>query len=120
MSYKEIYTRSMEDPDGFWGEAAADIDWYKPWDKVLDDSNKPFYRWFSGGELNTCYNALDRHADGGRGDQPALIHDSPVTNSQKVYTYAELRDIVARFAGVLQSQGVAKGDRVIVYMPMIP
>ena len=120
MSYKETYTRSMEDPNGFWGEAAADIEWYKPWDKVLDDSNKPFYRWFSGGELNTCHNALDRHADGGRGDQLALIYDSPVTSSQRRYTYSELRDTVARFAGVLRAQGVAKGDRVIVYMPMIP
>ncbi|MES9959699.1 MAG: propionyl-CoA synthetase [Sedimenticola sp.] len=120
MSYEEIYARSMEDPEGFWGEAAADIDWYKPWDKVLDDSNKPFYRWFAGGELNTCFNALDRHADGGRGDQPALIYDSPVTDSKKTYTYSELRDTVARFAGVLRDQGVEKGDRVIVYMPMIP
>ena len=120
MSYKQTYTRSMEDPNGFWGEAAADIEWYKPWDKVLDDSNKPFYRWFSGGELNTCHNALDRHADGGRGDQLALIYDSPVTSSQRRYTYSELRDTVARFAGVLRAQGVAKGDRVIVYMPMIP
>ena len=120
MSYKETYTRSMEDPNGFWGEAAADIEWYKPWDKVLDDSNKPFYRWFSGGELNTCHNALDRHADGGRGDQLALIYDSPVTSSQRRYTYSELRDTVARFAGVLRAKGVAKGDRVIVYMPMIP
>ncbi|MET0118334.1 MAG: propionyl-CoA synthetase [Sedimenticola sp.] len=120
MSYEEIYARSMEDPEGFWGEAAADIDWYKPWDKVLDDSNKPFYRWFAGGELNTCFNALDRHADGGRGDQPALIYDSPVTDSKKTYTYSELRDTVASFAGVLRDQGVEKGDRVIVYMPMIP
>ena len=120
MSYKETYTRSMKDPDGFWGEAAAEIEWYKPWDKVLDDSNKPFYRWFPGGELNTCHNALDRHADGGRGDQLALIYDSPVTGSQRRYTYGELRDTVARFAGVLSAQGVAKGDRVIVYMPMIP
>ena len=120
MSYKETYERSMSDPEGFWGEAAAEIDWYRPWDKVLDDSNKPFYRWFSGGELNTCHNALDRHADGGRGDQLALIHDSPVTGSQTRYTYRELRDRVATFAGVLRDQGVAKGDRVIVYMPMIP
>jgi len=120
VSYKETYERSMSDPEGFWGEAAAEIDWYRPWDKVLDDSNKPFYRWFSGGELNTCHNALDRHADGGRGDQLALIHDSPVTGSQTRYTYRELRDRVATFAGVLRDQGVAKGDRVIVYMPMIP
>ncbi|WXG53164.1 MAG: propionyl-CoA synthetase [Candidatus Sedimenticola sp. (ex Thyasira tokunagai)] len=120
MSYEEIYTRSMEDPEGFWAEAAADIDWYKPWDKVLDDSNKPFYQWFAGGELNTCYNALDRHVDSGRADQAALIYDSPVTNSKKTYSYRELRDTVAKFAGLMKAQGVGKGDRVIVYMPMIP
>jgi propionyl-CoA synthetase len=120
MSYEEIYARSMEDPEGFWGEAAADIDWYKPWDKVLDDSNKPFYRWFAGGELNTCYNAVDRHVENGRADQLALIHDSPVTNSQQTYTYAELRDAVAGFAGAMAAQGVTKGDRVLIYMPMIP
>lgn len=119
MSYQEIYARSMSDPEGFWAEAARDIDWYKPWDKVLDDSNKPFYRWFVGGELNTCYNALDRHVESGRADQAALIYDSPVTDSKKTYTYRELRDTVARFAGVLTAQGVGKGDRVIVYMPMI-
>ncbi len=120
MSYKETYKRSMEDPDGFWSDAAADIDWYKPWDKVLDDSNVPFYRWFSGGELNTCFNALDRHADGGRGDQLALIHDSPVTDSKTTFTYRELRDNVAKVAGAMAALGVTKGDRVIVYMPMIP
>ncbi len=120
MSYEEIYARSMEDPEGFWGEQAAAIDWYKPWSKVLDDSRKPFYRWFAGGELNTCYNALDRHVENGRADQAALIYDSPVTGTQKSYTYAELRDAVAQFAGVLRDQGVTKGDRVIVYMPMIP
>lgn len=120
MSYQEIYARSMSDPEGFWAEAAKDIDWNKPWDKVLDDSNKPFYRWFVGGELNTCYNALDRHVENGRADQAALIYDSPVTDSQKTYTYRELRDTVAKFAGVLAAQGVGKGDRVIVYMPMIP
>ncbi|MCP3867377.1 MAG: propionyl-CoA synthetase [Gammaproteobacteria bacterium] len=120
MSYQDIYTRSMEDPDGFWGDAAAEIDWYKPWDKVLDDSNKPFYRWFQGGELNTCYNAVDRHVENGRGDQAALIYDSPVTGTQKTFTYRELQDEVAGFAGALAASGVTKGDRVIVYMPMIP
>ncbi|MCW8889536.1 MAG: propionyl-CoA synthetase [Sedimenticola sp.] len=120
MSYEEIYARSMEDPEGFWGEQAAAIDWYKPFEKVLDESNKPFYRWFAGGEMNTCYNALDRHVDNGRADQAALIYDSPVTGSQQTYTYSELRDAVAKFAGVLRDQGVVKGDRVIVYMPMIP
>jgi len=120
MSYEEIYARSMEDPEGFWAEAAGEIDWYKPWDKVLDDSNKPFYRWFAGGELNTCYNALDRHVENGRADQAALIYDSPVTGAKQSYSYRELRDRVARFAGVLKDQGVEKGDRVIIYMPMIP
>ncbi len=120
MGYEETYARSMADPEGFWAEAAQAIDWFKPWDKVLDDANPPFYRWFVGGELNTCYNALDRHADGGRGDQPALIYDSPVTDTQRTYTYSELRDATARFAGALRARGVEKGDRVIVYMPMVP
>ncbi len=118
--YDEAFKRSIEDPEGFWGEAAQDIHWEKTWDKVLDDSNKPFYRWFTGGRLNTCYNALDLHIDNGRGEQPALIYDSPVTDSLKIYTYNELRDQVARFAGVLKAQGVGKGDRVVIYMPMIP
>ena len=87
---------------------------------MFDDSNKPFYRWFPGGEVNTCYDALDLHIENGRGEQAALIYDSPVTGQVKTFTYAELRDEVARFAGVLAAQGVAKGDRVIVYMPMVP
>lgn len=118
--YEEVFQRSIEDPVGFWGEAAEAIDWYKKWDKVLDDSNKPFYRWFSGGELNTCYNALDRHVERGRADQTALIYDSPVTNTIQKFTYAELLDMVARFAGGMKSIGVGKGDTVIIYMPMIP
>src|SRR5512140_2664079 len=118
--YEEIFKRSIEDPEGFWGEAAEAIDWYKKWDKVLDDSNKPFYRWFTGGELNTCYNALDRHVENGRADQVALIYDSPVTNTIQKFTYAELLDMVARFAGGLKGIGVGKGDTVIIYMPMIP
>jgi propionyl-CoA synthetase len=118
--YQEEYDRSINDPDGFWGDAAADIDWTKTWDRVLDDSNKPFYRWFSGAECNTCYNALDRHADSERGDQAALIFDSAVTNSVSTFTYRELRDQVARLAGVMAANGVSKGDRVIVYMPMVP
>lgn len=118
--YDDIYKRSLEDPEGFWGEAAEDISWYKKWDKVLDDSNPPFYRWFTGGELNTCYNCLDRHVESGRGDQVALIYDSPVTNTIAKYTYSELTDIVAKFAGGLKSLGLEKGDRAIIYMPMIP
>jgi propionyl-CoA synthetase len=118
--YDEVYQQSIQDPEGFWGQVAEDVHWYKKWDKVLDDSNKPFYRWFVGGEINTCYNALDLHVDRGRGDKVALIYDSPVTNTIKKYTYAELRDEVAKFAGALVGQGVAKGDRVVIYMPMIP
>ncbi len=118
--YDIAFKRSIEDPDGFWAEAAQNCHWYKKWDKVLDDSNKPFYRWFTGGEINTCYNALDYHIEQGRGDQAALIYDSPVTDTIKTYTYTELRDEVARFAGVLKGLGVEKGDRVLIYMPMIP
>ncbi len=115
-----LHAQSVSDPDAFWAEAAKAIDWTKPWDKVLNADNVPFYRWFEGARLNTCYNALDRHADGGRGDQPALIHDSPVTNQKRTLTYSQLRDEVARLAGALVARGVTAGDRVIVYMPMIP
>ena len=118
--FDAVFTRSIEDPEGFWGEAAEQIHWHKKWDKVLDDSNKPFYRWFVGAECNTCYNTLDVHVENGRADQPALIYDSPVTDTLKTFTYRELRDKVATFAGVLAAEGVSKGDRVIVYMPMIP
>ena len=117
--YEEVFERSIKDPKGFWAEAAGGIDWYRKWDTVLDESNPPFYRWFSGGELNTCYNAIDRHVNGGRADQLALIYDSPVTGVIRKYTYGELLDHVARFAGVLRDQGVKKGDRVIIYMPMV-
>src|SRR5437867_4755169 len=89
------FDRSLRDPAGFWGEAAEAVYWYRKWEKVLDDSHQPFYRWFVGGEVNTCYNALDLHIENGRGDQPALIYDSPVTNSIKTFTYRELRDKVA-------------------------
>ncbi|MDZ7841568.1 MAG: propionyl-CoA synthetase [Gammaproteobacteria bacterium] len=118
--YQAVYDRSIEDPEGFWGEVAEDIHWYRKWDKVLDDSNAPFYKWFTGGELNTCYNAVDLHVDNGRGDQAALIYDSPVTDSKRTITYSGLKDEVAAFAGALRTQGVAKGDRVIIYMPMVP
>ena len=118
--YDAAFNQSINDPDAFWGVAAEDVHWYKKWDKVLDASNKPFYRWFTGGELNTCYNALDYHIDNGLGDQLALIYDSPVTDTIQKYTYNELRDETAKFAGALAAQGVQKGDRVILYMPMIP
>ncbi|HEY5719732.1 MAG TPA: acetyl-coenzyme A synthetase N-terminal domain-containing protein, partial [Gammaproteobacteria bacterium] len=85
--YDELYNRSINDPEGFWGDAAELIDWHKKWDRVLDDDNKPFYRWFRGGELNTCYNAVDRHCEGGRGEQLAVIYDSPITGKQATLTY---------------------------------
>jgi propionyl-CoA synthetase len=118
--YAEEFRRSIADPESFWGDAAQAIDWYRAPSVILDSSNLPFYRWFSDGELNTCFNALDRHVRDGRGDQAALIYDSPVTGTARTYTYRELLDQVARTAGVLQDIGVAKGDRVVIYMPMIP
>ena len=114
------HRQSIENPSQFWGDAAAAIDWTKPWDRVLDDSRPPFYRWFSGAELNTCHNCLDRHVEAGRGDQTAIIYDSPVTQTVRSYSYAEFRDQVALFAGVLANEGVGKGDRVVIYMPMVP
>jgi propionyl-CoA synthetase len=120
MDYQALYLQSLDDPENFWGEVASGIDWSKPWDRVLDDSQAPYYQWFSGGELNTCHNALDRHCESGRGGQAALIYDSPVTGQVKTFTYFELRDQVSRFAGALRMQDVNKGDRVIIYMPMIP
>ncbi len=120
-AHDEACRRSLDDPEGFWGEVAEDVRWIKKWDKVLDASNPPFYRWFPGAELNTCFNALDRHVEEGLGDQLALIYDSPVTgNTVRKFTYRELTDEVAKFAGVLKANGVAKGDRVIIYMPMVP
>src|ERR1051325_1439850 len=118
--YEREYARSIDDPAGFWGDAARDIHWYKKWDRVLDTSRENFARWFAGGITNTCYNALDRHADGGRGTQAALIYDSPLAGTTRTYTYGELRDETARFAGALAALGVEKGDRVIIYMPMVP
>ena len=117
-AYDEAYLRSLEDPEGFWEDAASGIDWYKPWDKGRDSSKAPFHRWFVGAECNTCYNAVDRHVIGGRAHQPAIIYDSPVTgNTIKTYTYSQLLDEVARFAGVLKEREVIKGDRIIIYMP---
>ncbi len=118
--YEDVFRRSLTDPAGFWAEAASGIDWYTEPATILDDSNPPFYRWFRGGTLNTCHNALDRHVAGGRADQAALIYDSPVTGVTETFTYKELRDQTAKFAGVLASLGIGKGDRVIIYMPMIP
>ena len=119
-TFDAIYRRSLDDPQGFWGEAAAAVDWSKGWDAVLDDSRSPFNSWFPGAECNTCHNAVDRHVAAGRGDRNAIIYDSPITGKQRKITYGELQDKVARFAGALRSLGVEKGDRVIVYMPMVP
>ncbi len=119
-TYDEVYGRWRDAPEGFWAEMAEAIHWYKKWDRVLDASRPPFYRWFTGGMVNSCYNALDRHVEHGRGNQSALIYDSPVTGKIKAFSYRELLDEVARFAGVLVRQGLQKGDRVILYMPMMP
>ena len=118
--YKDAHDRSLADPRAFWAEAAHGVEWDKTWETVLDDSNPPFYRWFQGARLNTCHNALDRHVESGRADQLALIYDSPVTDTVKRYSFRELRDATALFAGALSAQGVGKGDRVILYMPMVP
>jgi propionyl-CoA synthetase len=118
--YEEAYRRSLETPESFWGAVAESIHWYRKWDRVLDDSRKPFYRWFSGALVNTCHNALDRHVEDGRAEQLALVYDSPVTERVEKYTYRELRETVARFAGALAAQGIVKGDRVVIYMPMVP
>jgi propionyl-CoA synthetase len=119
-SYQETYARARTDPEGFWAEAAEALEWQRRWDRVLDDARPPFYRWFAGGQLNTCANAVDRHVAAGRGEQPAIIHDSPVTGTVRTLTFKELQDRVARFAGVLRAQNVGYGDRVIIYMPMVP
>src|SRR2546428_8534676 len=116
----QVYARWRDEPERFWAEAADSVHWYRRWNRVLDASRPPYYRWFSGGIVNTCYNALDRHVASGRGDQPALIYDSPVTQTITCFTYRTLLEQVSRFAGVLKGQGVGKGDRVIIYMPMVP
>ena len=115
-----VYARWRNAPERFWEDAAEAVHWYRRWDRVLDASRPPFYRWFAGGVVNTCYNALDRHVSAGHADQPALIYDSPVTQTISSFTYRELLDQVSRFAGVLIGQGVGRGDRVIIYMPMVP
>ncbi len=120
-TYAEEYRRSLGDPEGFWRDASAAITWVKaPGERILDASNPPFYRWFPDAEMNTCYNAVDRHVEAGRGEQAALVYDSPVTGTQRTYTYSELLREVAAFAGVLRGSGVEKGDRVVIYMPMVP
>jgi propionyl-CoA synthetase len=120
MSYADQYRESLEQPERFWAEAAGRLDWSRPWEQVLDASDPPWYAWFRGGELNTCHNALDRHCAGSRAEQTALIYDSPVTGQVRRFSYAALRDLTARCAGALAALGVARGDRVVIYMPMIP
>jgi len=119
-TYELAHRRSLEDPEGFWGEVAEGIDWEQRWERVLDDRAAPLYRWFTGGRLNTCHNAVDRHVAGGRADQPALIYDSPMTGRVQSFTFRELQTEVARLAGALRDAGVEKGDRVIIYMPIVP
>jgi propionyl-CoA synthetase len=119
-NYQNAYAQSMADPNGFWGNAAKLVKWDKTPKVILDDSNPPMYRWFSDGMLNTCYNALDRHVIDGRADQPAVIHESAITGKSLTLTYAQMLEKVARFAGALRMAGVEKGDRVVIYMPMVP
>jgi propionyl-CoA synthetase len=119
-NYQRAYDEAVRSPERFWGRAGEAIHWLKPWDTVLDSSSAPLYRWFTGGQLNTCYNAIDYHVEHGRADQAAVIYDSPVTGVRRTLTYRELLEDVARFAGVLTSLGVTKGDRVVIYMPMVP
>ena len=118
--YRDVYERSLREPEAFWGHAAEAISWDRRWDRVLDVSRPPFARWFAGGMMNTCYNAVDRHVERGRGRQRALIYDSPVTGTIQTFTYVELRDHVAQLAGALRGLGVGKGDRVIIYLPAVP
>ena len=120
MGYAQVYTAWADDPEAFWLSAAKGIDWVMPPTHALDASRAPLYEWFTDARVNTCWNAVDRHVVAGRGKQPAIIHDSPVTGTKHVITYGELRDRVARLAGALQAKGIRKGDRVIIYMPMVP
>ena len=115
-----VYGRWLSNPEDFWADAAEAVHWFKKWERVLDASQAPLYRWFSGGSVNSCYNALDVHVENGRAEQPALIYDSPVTGAVRSYRYRELRDEVARLAGALARAGVGRGDRVLIYMPMVP
>ena len=118
--YKEVYQNSLEDPKKFWSEVANDIFWYKKPTKILNSNSPPFYKWYEDGITNTCYNAVDLHVKNGNGEKLAIIYDSPITNSKKKITYNELKEQVSIFAGALVDQGIKKGDRVIIYMPMIP
>ncbi|MFD0433205.1 propionyl-CoA synthetase [Streptomyces chartreusis] len=118
--YEDVFRTSLEDPERFWLRAAEGVDWEVAPSRALDSSAAPFHRWFPDGRLNVCFNAVDRHVEAGRGEQAALIYDSPVTGTRRTYTYARLRDEVAAFAGALTGLGVGQGDRVVIYMPMVP
>ena len=120
QKFQKIYDQSLNNPEKFWQEASDDIFWFKKPTKILNKSNPPFYKWFEDGVTNTCYNALDIHIDQGRGKKTALIYDSPITGNKSQFSYEELRSKVSKFAGALKNQGITKGDRVIIYMPMIP
>ncbi len=120
MGYQETFRASIEEPETFWREAATAIDWHRAPERVLDGTAAPFYRWYPDGQLNACHNALDRHVQAGHGDRAALIYDSPVTGTKKIYTYSQMLEEVARFAGALTKIGVGHGDRVVIYMPMVP
>ncbi len=120
MAYKDTYAAWKADPEGFWMEAAKAIDWDREPTRALFDENAPIFEWFSDGLVNSCYNAVDRHVEGGRAEQTAIIYDSPVTGTRARITYAELQDRVARLAGALAARGITKGDRVVIYMPMVP
>ena len=120
MSYDEDYKKWKNDPTAFWEKKAQNIHWTKKWDKVLDNTDPLSWNWFPGGELNTCYNCLDIHVANGNGDKNALIYDSPITDTKKTYTYNELLDKTTKIASALKKHGVNKGDRVLIYMPMIP
>ncbi|MDC3053847.1 propionyl-CoA synthetase [Candidatus Pelagibacter sp.] len=119
-SFNKIYQESIQNPEKFWQNVSEDIFWFKKPSKILNKSNPPFYKWFEDGVTNTCYNAIDTHIDKGNGDKIALIYDSPITNNKAKFTYNELREKISKFAGALHNQGIKKGDRVIIYMPMIP
>ncbi|XP_073980398.1 acyl-CoA synthetase short-chain family member 3, mitochondrial isoform X2 [Rhodnius prolixus] len=120
MHYLDMFRKSLEEPEKLWAEVGSVLDWYTPWSKVIDNTDEPFTKWYVGGELNACYNAVDRHVLAGKGNKVALIHDSPVTNSIRKVTYKELQEKVSKLAGVLVSNGVKMGDRVLIYMPLIP
>jgi propionyl-CoA synthetase len=120
MGYAEVYSAWQNDPEAFWMDQARAIDWVKPPSKALNEANAPLYEWFTDAEVNTCYNAVDRHVENGRADQAAIIYDSPITGAKDTITFAQLKDKVAALAGALRGKGIASGDRVIIYMPMVP